>query len=159
MFKINKLESDVAQLRREMTVVREELAVLQSMNILLKTLVTKVSMLPEPPRESWERHSCPAWEQETLSIPAVAARIRRVSKHLALLEPPPASRIDHVTICLNGSAQYVFSYDAADRKLPYYSGWFHEVGLRVLEAAGSKEWKEAAPGSEEWNEAFQTVSA
>jgi len=160
MFRINQLENRVAQLEDTVNVVRQELSELTKIRILMETLVSKTADMREPARANWTRYSYPDLalsRMETLEMQAVG--VKRVSKHLALLEPPPVSRIDHVTICLNGSAQYVFAYDASGRKLPYFSGWFHEVGLRVLEAAGAKEWKEAGPGSEEWNEVFQTVSA
>ena len=100
----------------------------------------------------------PGVELETLNIPAV--HVRRGSKHLSLLEPPPASKIARVVVCFEGERQYVFSYDANKNRLSYYTGWFHDVGIRVLSEFGNRNWEQQfGPGLPEWDEAFLTASA
>lgn len=159
MFKINRLEQQVYQLRSDVDVVCKKLNEILSLKTELEALVPRVSTLPEPPRESWDRHSCPDWQQPVWELETRILPIRRVSKHLALLDPPPESKIARVVLCMNGSIQYVVSYDADGNRLPYYSGWFHNIGIRVLSEFGDHEWEPAGPGSPEWDEAFLTTSA
>lgn len=99
----------------------------------INELSARVALFPQPLRPRWVRNSRPAWEAETLILPAT----RRASRKL---EAVPV-HIDRVTICISGEEQFVHSYDTTGRELKEYSGPFPEVGMKVLEKVGNKPWE------------------
>lgn len=144
LFKMNKVESELSNLT---IVVRQLTDKVSSLQTEVETLARKAARIPEPARANWIHKSAPAWELETITLPLIpAARLiaARNSRKLAQLNPPPKSRVARVTICMSGAEQFVNAYDIDGNKLTRYCGRFHDVGLEVLEAAGSLQWEVVA---------------
>lgn len=133
--RLRKLETQVSAIQMELSAVAQLTLAVQQLQSSIDFMSVRVARLPNPARPSWERHTAPAWERETVTLPS----IKRASHSLKLLPPP--QKIEHVTICLSGEEQFVNAYDASGEKIDQFCGLFHEVGLRVMEAAGSLEWE------------------
>lgn len=133
-----KLAQSIENLRQDLQIVARNSERIDQLEKALNELSSRVASFPQPLRANWIRHTAPAWERETINLPAV----KRVSSHLTLLPPPPARQIARVTICMSGSEQFVHAYDSDGQEIRYLSGPFREVGLRVLEAAGDTPWEE-----------------
>ena len=132
------LAQSIEDLRGDLSILARNTERIRKLEQAIDELSSRVAGLPQPARPNWIRHTAPAWERETLNLPA----IKRASSHLALVPPPPARRISRVTICMSGSEQFVHTYDVDGIEIRRLSGPFREVGLTVLEAAGDTPWEE-----------------
>lgn len=135
--RLRKLEDQVSAIQMELSAVAQLTLAVQQLQSGIDILSSRVACLPVPARASWERHSAPAWEHETITLPSLA--VRRASRSLKLLAP--VRRIARVTLCMSGTNQFISAYDAAGERIEEYCGLFHEIGASVLEAAGNLEWE------------------
>jgi len=134
--RLKKLEQQVSAIQMELSAVAQLTLAVQQLQTGIDILSSRVAQLPVPARPSWERHTAPAWERETVTLPA----LRRPSRSLRLLSPGQR-KIERVTICISGEEQYVNVYDGAGEKIERFCGLFHEKGLEVLEMAGNLNWE------------------
>lgn len=110
------MDPQVQQLRREVTQLRKEVNVLSR----------QVALFWHPARANWERHTAPkieSGEMPTLKLPIVQA-------------------LEIVRVTIDDSPeQYVRSYRRGNHLIQQFSGPFEQVGLKVLERAGSILWE------------------
>lgn len=147
LFRINKVENELASIREELASVVRSLKAYESLRTEVETLAERVAHLPTPIRSNWSRTAAPVWERKTMTLPSVRVVqsprqvAARISRNLALLKHSP---VEKVTICTSGHEQFVHAYDLDGHEIPRYCGPFHKVGLELLKVASHVRWEEVA---------------
>ena len=114
--------------------LEEMQSVMLAMQKQINELASRIAKVPTPARSMWERHTKPAWELETITLP----QARAVSRKLALIK---RAQIGRVTLNLSTADQIVSVYDNAGNPIDALCGRFRDVGLEVLTQAGNIEWE------------------